>query len=122
MANATIIVKILSSGTRIVPKNYNPPELFQYDCRCCCSVTQSCLILCNIDCNTPGLPVPHHLLKFGQVHVLCISDVMQPSHPLMPSSPSALSLSQNQGLFQLVSCAYQVISILELQLQHLPFQ
>ena len=55
----------------------------------CCSVTQSCLTLCNhMDCSTPGLPVPHHLLKFAQVHVHCVSDAIQPSHPLTPSSPS----------------------------------
>ena len=57
--------------------------------------------LCNpMDCSTPGPPVPHHLLKFAQVHVHCISDAIQPSHPLMPSSPFALNLSQHQGLFQ----------------------
>ena len=47
---------------------------------CCCSVTQSCLTLCNpTDCSTPGLSVPHHLPKFAQVHVHCISDAIQPS-------------------------------------------
>ena len=52
----------------------------------CCSVSQSCLTLCNsMDCSTPGLPVPHHLPEFAQVHVHCINDVIQPSHPLMPS-------------------------------------
>ena len=67
---------------------------------CCCSVAQSCLTLCNpMDCSTPGLSVFHHLPKFAQVHVHCISDVIQPSHPLMPSS-SARSLSQHHGLFQ----------------------
>ena len=56
------------------------------------AVTQSCPTLCNpIDCSTPGLFEPHHLLKFAQVHVHCIGDAIQPSHPLMPSS-SALSL------------------------------
>ena len=40
-----------------------------------------------MDCSTPGLPVPHHLQEFAQVHVYCISDAIQPSHPLMPSSP-----------------------------------
>ena len=44
-------------------------------------------------------PVPYHLLEFVQVHVHCISDAIQPSHPLKPSSPSALNLSQHQGLF-----------------------
>ena len=37
---------------------------------CCCSVAQLCTILCNpVDCSTPGLPVPHHLPEFAQVHV-----------------------------------------------------
>ena len=43
---------------------------------CYCSVTQSCLTLCDpMDCSTPGLLVPHNLLKFAQVHVHCISSV-----------------------------------------------
>ena len=53
--------------------------------------------------STPGLPVPHHLLKFAQVHIYCISGAIRPSHPLTPSSPSALKLSWRQGLFQWVS-------------------
>ena len=70
-----------------------------------------------------ALPVPHHLLEeFFLVHGHCIGDAVQPAHHLMPSSPSALSLSQKQGLFQSVGCSHQVIKILELQLQHLPFQ
>ena len=40
-----------------------------------------------MDCSTPSLSVPHHLLKFAQVHVHCIGDAIQPSHPLMLSSP-----------------------------------
>ena len=36
--------------------------------------------LCDpMDCNTP---VPRHLLEFAQVHVLWISDAVQPSHPV----------------------------------------
>ena len=66
-----------------------------------------------MDCSMPGLPVPHHLLEFAQVHIHCISDAIQPSHPLMPSSPSVLSLSQHQGLFQV--CLPQMTKILELQ-------
>ena len=66
----------------------------------CYSVTQLCLTLCDLtDCNTPCLPVPHHLLRFAQVHVHCTSDSIQSSHPLMPPSPSALNLSEHQGLF-----------------------
>ena len=71
----------------------------------CHSVAQSCLTLCDpMDCSTPGLPVTHCHLKFAQVHVHCIGDAIQPSHSLMPYSPSALNLSQHQGLFQWVSC------------------
>ena len=69
----------------------------------CFSVAQSCLTLCNpMNSNIPGLPVPHYLPEFAQVHVHCIDDAIQPSHPLMPSSPSALDLFQHQGLFQWV--------------------
>ena len=59
---------------------------------CCCLVTQSCLTFCDpVDCSTPGLSVPHHLPKLPKF----IGDAIQPSHPLRPSSPSALSLSQH---------------------------
>ena len=54
-------------------------------------------------CSTPGLPVPHHLPEFAQVHVPCIGDAIQPYQPLTHSSPSALNLSQHQGLFQWVA-------------------
>ena len=38
-----------------------------------CSVTQSCpTLFYPMDCSTPGLPAPHCLLKFAQVHVHCI--------------------------------------------------
>ena len=63
---------------------------------CCGSVAQSCPTLCDPRYySTPGLPIPHHLLKFAQVHVYCIGGAIQPSHPLMPSSPFALSLSHS---------------------------
>ena len=67
-----------------------------------------------------GFPVPHHLPKCAQVHVHCISNAIQPSHPLTPSSPSALNLSQHEGLFQWVGCSHQMTKILELQ--HQSFQ
>ena len=44
-------------------KNY-----FVYIVACSCSVSQSCLTLCNLmDCNTPGYSVFHYLLKFTQI-------------------------------------------------------
>ena len=30
-----------------------------------------------MDCGTPGLSVPHHLLEIAQVHVHCISEAVQ---------------------------------------------
>ena len=41
-------------------------------------------------------PPSHRLPKFAQVHVHCIGDAIQPSHPLTPSFLSALNLSQRQ--------------------------
>ena len=40
--------------------------------------------------------------QFTQIHVHCISDVIQPSHPLPPTSPLAIHLSQQQELLQWV--------------------
>ena len=53
-----------------------------------------------MDYSTPGCPLSHHLPKFAQVHVHCINDAIQPSHPVMSSS-SALNLSQHRELFQI---------------------
>ena len=47
----------------------------------------------------PGFPVLHYLLEFAQTHVHWVGDDIQPSHPLSPPFPLALSLSQDQGLF-----------------------
>ena len=46
-----------------------------------------------MNCNTPGFPVLHYLLKFAQTRVHWVGDPIQPSHP-------ALNLSQHLGLFQ----------------------
>ena len=78
-------------------------------CFCCCSVAQSCLTLCDpMDCSTPGSSVLHYLLEFAQTHVHWAGDAIQPSHPLLPSSPPALHLSQHQDLFQWVCSLHQV--------------
>ena len=61
---------------------------------CCCSVTQSCPTLCEpMDCSTPGFPDFHRLPEFAQTHIHWGNDAIQPSHPLLPPSPPALSLS-----------------------------
>ena len=62
------------------------------------SVSQSYLTLCDpMDCSTPGLPVHHQLLELTQLHVHRVSDVIQPSHPLLSPFPPAFNLSQNQS-------------------------
>ena len=48
-----------------------------------------------MDCSTPGFPVHHYLPEFAQIHVYWVGDAIQPSHPLLPSSPPALNLSQH---------------------------
>ena len=50
-----------------------------------------------------------------------VIDAIQLPHPLSPSSPLALSLPQDQGLFQ-VGCYYQVAKVMTLPLQHQCFQ
>ena len=63
----------------------------------CCSVTKSCLTLCDpINCSLLGFPVLHYLPEFAQTHVRWISDAIQPSHLLLPPSPSAFNLSHHQ--------------------------
>ena len=43
------------------------------------------------------LPYPSPSPRVCQVHVHCISDAIQLSHPLLPPSPPAFNLSQHQG-------------------------
>ena len=63
----------------------------------------SCLTLCDpTDCSTPGFLVHHQLPELAQTHAQRVGDAIQPSHPLLPTSP-AFSFSQNQGPSQLVS-------------------
>ena len=84
----------------------------------------SCVqLFCNpMDCSTPGLSFHHQFLELAQTHVHRVGDTIQPSHPLSSPSPSAFSLSQDDGLFWLVSSSHQVGKLLELQLQHQSFQ
>ena len=39
-----------------------------------------------MDRSTPGFPVLHYLLEFGQIHVHWVDDAIQLSHPLSPLS------------------------------------
>ena len=70
------------------------------ECCCFCSLTKSCLTLCDpMNYSTPGFFVLHYLPEFAQTHVHWVGDAIQPSHPLSPSSPPALNLSQLMGSF-----------------------
>jgi len=70
----------------------------------CCSVATSSLTLCDlVDCNIPGFPVPHYHFEFAQVLVHWMGDTIQPSHALLPSSSSAIKLSQFQVFFLIFS-------------------
>ena len=89
---------------------------------CCCLVDKLCLTLRDsMDCSTPGFPVLQYLPGFVQTHVHWVGYAIQPSHPLLPSSPPALNLSKHQGLFQRVSSSHRVAKGLEFQLQHQSF-
>ena len=62
----------------------------------------------------------HPSLYFAQTHVRWVSEAIQSSYPLSPSSLPALNLSQHHGLFQWVSSMHQVAKVLEFQ--HQSFQ
>ena len=51
-------------------------SLWLYCCYCC-SVTQSCLPLCDpMDCSTLGFPVLHYFPEFSQTHVHWVGDAI----------------------------------------------
>ena len=82
-----------------------------------------CWTLCNLmNCSMLGFPVFHYLPEFAQTHDHSVSDAIQPTHPLSPTSPLALSLSQHQGIFQCVGYYHQMAKVLKLQFQDQSFQ
>ena len=90
---------------------------------CCCSVTKSCLTLCDpVDHSIPDFPVLHYFPELTQAHVHWVGDAIQPSHPLSSPSPPALNISQHQALFQWVGFSHQVGKVLELQLWEQSYQ
>ena len=62
-----------------------------------------------MNCRTPGFPILHYLPEFAQTHVHWVSNAIQPSYPLSPSSPPALNLYQHQGLFQWIGSLHQMV-------------
>ena len=111
--DSIIIFTILNSS--------NPGTWYIY-LFCCCSVIQSCPALCDpMGYSMPGIPLPHHLLKFDQVYVLGISDAIQPSYPLSFPPPPAFNLSQNQGMLnQFFSSGGQSIGVSALEFSFSP--
>ena len=85
---------------------------------CCCSVANS---LQPHELQHTRL-LFHCLLELAQTHVHSVSEASQSSHSLLPSSPLALSLSQQEGLFQWIGSLHQVVKVLGIQLQHQSFQ
>ena len=79
---------------------------------CCCSVTRSCLTLCDpVDCSTPGFPVLHCLPEFVQTHVHWVGDVIQPSHLchpllLLPSIFPSIRVFSNKLAYHIRSPKY----------------
>ena len=71
-------------------------------------------------CSVPGFPVHHQLPKLALTNVHWFGDAIQPSHPLLSSSPSTFNLSQHQSLFKWVSSLHQVAKVLEFQLNVSP--
>ena len=53
--------------------------------------------------STPGLPIHHQLPEFTQTHIHRVSDVIQPSHPVVPfsSCPQSLPASESFPMSQL---------------------
>ena len=79
--------------------------------------------LCNsINCCMPGFPVLHHLPEHAQTHVHWVGDANPTTHLLSSTSPPSFNFSHHQGLFQWVGSSHQAVKVLELQLDHQPFQ
>ena len=63
-----------------------------------------------------SLPCPKPTPDLAQTDAHRVGNAIQPSHPLLFTSPPSLNISQHQGLFQGVSSLHQVTKVLEFQL------
>ena len=76
-------------------------------CCYCCSVTQSCLTLCDpMDCRTPGLSVHHQLPELAQTHIHLVDDAIQHlilCHPLLllPSVFPSIRVFSNESVLHI---------------------
>ena len=74
-----------------------------------------CLTLCHPkDCRMPGSPVLHHLQDLAQTHVHWVSDAIQSTHPVSPSSLWLQSFPAS-GSFPMNQFLHQVARVLEVQ-------
>ena len=81
---------------------------------CLCSISQSCLTLCDpTDCSTPGFPVLHHLLELVQTDVHWVSDAV--NHLVL--CYLLLLLPSVFPSIPRVNSSHQVAKVLELQPQ-----
>ena len=78
----------------------------------CCSVAVICMSLWFHGLQHARLPCPSLTLEFAQIHVHWVSDAIQPSHPLPPTFPPVLNLSQHHHLFQWGCSLHQVAKVL----------
>ena len=82
----------------------------------CCSVTNLCPTLCDsMDGSTPGFLVLHCLLEYAQTHVHWVSDVIQPSHPLLPPSPLAFNFFHHQSLYLFINYIHVAVLLVKSQ-------
>ena len=71
-------------------RNQTLLQWISFSCSCCSVVSDS---LRPHGLHHSRLPVLHHHLKLAQIHVHWVSDAIQPSCPLLSSSPPAFNLS-----------------------------
>ena len=89
----------------LVPETLTPiawlGDMSWPSCCCfCCSSRPHGLQNARLPCSSPSPRV-------CPIHIHCIGDTIQPSHPLLPSSPAAFNVSHQQGVFQRVSSLNQ---------------
>ena len=93
--NVSHICSLKFSSSHIFESGRKQKNIFQFS-----SVAQSCPTLCDpMNCNTPGLPVHHHLPEFIQTHIHQVGDAIQPSHPLffLPPIPPSIRVFFNES-------------------------
>ena len=76
-----------------------------FSTHCCCSVTKSCLILCNpMDCSMPGLSIHHHHLpEFKFIKLVTLSNHLIFCHSLLllPSIFPSIRVFSNESALRM---------------------